>query len=305
MVTEVLLTGLIIRSQSGFFTVDTAQGRLICRLRGKLKQGPVRGDIASVGDRVWVSLQADGSGAIEKVEPRLRTLARTAPGPKGEYQQVLLANPDQLMVVFACAHPDPHLRMVDRFLVLAEKQRIPATIVANKADLVTRQHAEEIFGHYPALGYPVIYTSAHTGDGIEQLRGTLTGQISIFAGPSGVGKSSLLNALLPGLSLQAGEVNAITAKGSHTTVVRELFPLVGGGYLADSPGIRSLALWDTQPEELDGYFPELRDLVDQCQFNDCTHRTEPGCAVLQAVERGAVNTERYYSYIRMRFGGDD
>jgi ribosome biogenesis GTPase len=302
---ELILSGLIVRSQSGFFTVETPQGRVVCRLRGKLKRGPIHGDIAAVGDRVSVSLQTDGSGAIETVQPRQHALVRMAPMPKGEYQQVLLANPDQLLVVFACAQPDPHLRMLDRFLVVAEKQQVPAVIVANKLDRVGPAQAEALFGHYPALGYPVFYTSVKTGAGMDALRCQLAGKISAFAGPSGVGKSSLINAIQPGLSLQAGEVSASTFKGKHTTVVRELFPLAGGGYLADSPGIRSLALWDTQPEELDGYFPELRDLVTQCQFNDCTHRGEPGCAVLKAVDSGVVHPERYRSYIRLRYGEDD
>jgi ribosome biogenesis GTPase len=204
--------------------------------------------------------------------------------------------------VFACAHPAPHLRMLDRFLVVAEKQGIPAIIVANKIDLVGREKAEAIFGFYPPLGYPVVYTCARTGEGVEELRSRLAGKLSGVAGPSGVGKSSLLNAIQPGLGLAVREVSAAVHKGRHATNVRELFPLEDGGYVADTPGLRSLALWDTQPEELDGYFPEIAPLVAHCQFNDCTHRNEPGCAVRAAVETGAVRLERYDSYLRLRAG---
>jgi ribosome biogenesis GTPase len=297
-----LETGIIIRSQSGFFTVQTASGILTCRLRGRLKQGPRSGDIAAIGDRVQITRQPDGTGTIEAVEPRTRALVRLDPRPQGVYQQVLLANPDQAVFVFACAQPHPHLRMLDRFLVIAEKQGIPAIIVANKVDLVGQEQAERLFGFYPAIGYPVIYTCAKTGQGVAELREKLTGKVSALAGPSGVGKSSLLNAIQPGLGLAVREVSQAVNKGRHTTTVRELFPLDGGGYVADTPGLRSLALWDTTPEELDGYFPEIAPLVAHCQFSDCTHRVEPGCAVRAAVEAGQVRPERYESYLRLRAG---
>jgi ribosome biogenesis GTPase len=192
--------------------------------------------------------------------------------------------------------------MLDRFLVIAEKQEIPAVIVANKVDLVGQEAAEAIFDIYSELGYPIIYTSAKTGQGVEELRAVLTGKISALAGPSGVGKSSLLNAMQPGLGLEVDEVSQALNKGVHTTVVRQLFPLADGGYVADTPGWKSLALWDTEPEEIDGYFPELRELVPHCQFSDCTHTHEPGCAVLEAVEKGNVYQERYESYLRLRAG---
>jgi ribosome biogenesis GTPase len=294
--------GLIVRSQSGFFTVQTAGGALTCVLRGRLKQGPRLGDIAAVGDRVQVTRQADGTGTVESVEPRGRSLVRLDPRPQGVYQQVLLANPDQAVFVFACAHPRPHLRMLDRFLVIAEKQGLPAVIVANKVDLVGQEQAEELFGFYPAIGYPLIYACAKNGLGVDELRGRLTGKVSALAGPSGVGKSSLLNAVQPGLGLTVREVSEAINKGRHTTSVRELFPLAGGGYVADTPGLRSLALWDTEPEELDGYFPEIAPLVTACQFSDCMHKSEPGCAVRAAVEAGKVRPERYESYLRLRAG---
>jgi ribosome biogenesis GTPase len=296
--------GIIIRSQSGFFTVQTEGGILTCHLRGRLKQGKHIGDLAAVGDRVQVSSQLDGTGSIEVVEPRRSSLVRLDPRPQGVYQQVLLANPDQVVFVFACAQPAPHLRMLDRFLVIAEKQHLPALIVANKIDLVDKAKAEDLFGIYPCIGYPVLYTCARTGEGLEELLKHLVGKETALAGPSGVGKSSLLNTIQPGLGLAVREISEAFQKGRHTTTVRQLFPIQGGGYVADMPGLRSLALWDTDPEELDGYFPELTGLVQHCQFNDCTHNNEPGCAVRAAVEAGSVNPERYESYLKLRAGAE-
>jgi ribosome biogenesis GTPase len=307
---EQFLQGLIVKAQSGFFTVersprrhgDAAQGFIVSQLRGKLKQGKAKGDIAAIGDNVRVRMLPDGSGVIEEVEERKRAIVRLDPRPQGDYQQVLLANPDQAVFVFACAHPSPRLRMLDRFLVIAEKQNIPAVIVANKIDLV--KDPEQIFGLYEAIGYHVLYTSTKIPAGIEDLKSVLTGKISAFAGPSGAGKSSLLNAMQPGLGLAVNEVSKAMDKGKHTTVTRQLFPLEGGGYVADTPGWKSLALWDTEPEELDGYFPELRELVQYCQFSDCTHIHEPGCAVRSALEAGKIHPERYGSYLRLRAGQD-
>lgn len=300
MTNEQSIQGLIIKAQSGFFTVETSQGFVVCQLRGKLKQGRAKGDIAAIGDRVRVTLLTDGSGVIEEVEERKRAIIRLDPRPQGDYQQVLLANADQAVFVFACAHPSPRLRMLDRFLVIAEKQKIPVVIIANKIDLV--DDPGEIFGLYETIGYRVLYTSTKTGVGIEELKSILGGKISAFAGPSGAGKSSLLNAMQPGLGLAVNEISKVMDKGRHTTVTRQLFPLEGGGYIADTPGWKSLALWDTEPEELDGYFPELRELVQHCQFSDCTHSHEPGCAVRGALEEGKIHSERYESYLRLRSG---
>ncbi len=296
------LYGLIVCSQSGFYTVETPAGLLVCHLRGRLKRGPHLGDLLAVGDRVWVSPLATGRGMIEALEPRQRMLSRLAPTPRGEYQQIIVANPDQAIFTFACAQPEPRLGMLDRFLVIAEKQGIPAVIVANKIDLVSLEDAHNIFERYVPLGYPVIYTSVHQQEGICELKECLAGKLSVLAGPSGVGKSSLLNAVQPGLGLSVRRISQSTGKGRHTTVVRQLFPLAGGGYVADTPGLKALALWDIEPEELDGYFPELRDLVARCQFSNCTHMHEPGCAVRQAVSSGQVHPQRYQAYVRMRLG---
>jgi ribosome biogenesis GTPase len=288
-------TGLIVRAQSGFFTVQTAVGLVTCQLRGRLKQGKALGDIAAIGDRVTISQMTPETGMIEAIEERQHALIRLDPRPRGVYQQVILANLDQVIFVFACAQPTPRLRMLDRFLVIAEKQHIPAVIVANKIDLVEKKMAEDLFGHYPKLGYPNL--------GVEDLRQLLTGKISALAGPSGVGKSSLLNAVQTGLGLVVREISGYMKKGQHTTNFRQLIPLEAGGYVGDTPGLKSLALWDTEPEELDGYFPEIASLVSQCKFNDCTHKpTAIGCAVRKAVETGQVHPERYESYVRLRAG---
>lgn len=296
--------GLVVRSQAGFYTVhpegDAAREPVLCRLRGKLKRGPRRGDLVAVGDWVQFRRLPDGTGVIEAIEPRQRALSRMAPGPRGEYEQVIIANPDQVVFVFACANPQPKLRMLDRFLVVAEKQEIPAVIVANKVDLVPLAQAQALFERYAAIGYPLLYTSAVTGQGLADLKARLRQKISALAGPSGVGKSSLLNALQPGLGLAVSEVSRATGEGRHTTVVREMFPLEGGGYVADTPGLKAFSLWDVAPEELDAYFPEMRHLVAQCEFSDCTHLHEPGCAVRRAVEEGRIHPERYQSYVRLR-----
>jgi ribosome biogenesis GTPase len=276
-----------------------------CHLRGRLKKGRRLGDIVAVGDWVQISTHAAGMGMIEEIEPRQRLLSRMSPTPRGEYQQIIIANPDQAVFVFACAKPEPRPGMLDRFLVVVEKQSIPAVIVANKVDLVELNWAQALFSHYEALGYPLIFTSTKNGLGIPALAQALEGKLSVLAGPSGVGKSSLLNCVQPGLGLAVRSVSLATEKGRHTTVVRQLFKLDGGGYVADTPGLKAMALWDIRPEELDGYFPELRQLVASCQFSDCTHIHEPGCAVLSALAQGKIHPERYASYVRMRLGQEE
>jgi ribosome biogenesis GTPase len=301
-VSEATHTGLIVKAQSGFFTVETGLGLVVCQLRGKLKQGRALGDIAAIGDKVRTTVLPDGSGVIEEIEKRKRLIVRLDPRPQGDYQQILLANPDQAVFVFACAHPNPRLKMLDRYLVIAEKQNVPAVIVANKIDLV--DDPQKKLGLYESIGYRVLFTSTKLNVGLEELKGILAGKVSALAGPSGVGKSSLLNAIQPGLGLAVNEISHAVNKGKHTTVTRQMFPLEGGGYVADTPGWRSLALWDTEPEEIDGYFPELRELVQHCQFNDCTHTHEPGCAVRLALREGKIHPERYESYLRLRSGKD-
>ena len=297
------LSGLIVRAQSGFFDVETDQGVVVAQVRGRHRLSQQESDLLALGDRVRVQRHEDGTGTIEEIEERERVLSRRAPG--SEREQVLVANLDQAVFVFSCAEPEPNLRMLDRLLVVAEEQTIPAAICANKIDLVSSREAKRVFGIYDSIGYPVFYTSATKNKGIRHLSKALEGVISVFAGPSGAGKSTLLNAIQPGLGLRTGDVSQVTGKGLHTTVVPRLTKLKHGGYVADTPGVKAFALWDIEPEEIDGYFREIKPLVEHCAFNDCTHLHEPDCAVIEAAERGDISPERYDSYTRLRLGDLD
>jgi len=294
--------GLIVHAQSGFFEVETDIGRLTAELRGRLKQERLDTDVAALGDRVLVRDLGDGRGAIEEIEPRHSVLSRQA--PVGEREQVIVANPDQAVFVFACQDPELNPRMLDRLLVAAEREEISSIICLNKMDLAVGDDCHQSMVPYRAIGYEVHFVSAETGAGIDDLHAALVGKISVFAGPSGVGKTSLLNAIQPGLALRTGVIRQATRKGKHTTVSLKLVPLADGGYIADTPGMKAFALWDIEPEELDAYFPEIGQRVADCDFSDCSHLHEPGCAVLAAVESGQISPGRYDSYRRMRLGED-
>ncbi|MEA3341632.1 MAG: ribosome small subunit-dependent GTPase A, partial [Chloroflexota bacterium] len=307
------LDGLVIKAQSGFFTVHTDAGDFVCQVRGRLKQERRDTDLLATGDRVRISLLKDDKGMIEEIAERKRAMARLAPIARGrgsrrwsrdgylsEREQVIVANPDQVVIVFSCAEPAPSLRMLDRLLVGAEVQEIPVVVCANKIDLVSGEEAHALFDIYEEIGYPVLYTSAVAGDGVGALRDALRGKLSALVGPSGTGKTSLLNAMQPGLGLRVRDVSRTTSKGRHTTVVPQLLPLDVGGWVADTPGIRTLALFDVDPEDLDAYFPDIAPLVPHCRFSDCAHTVEPGCAVIQAVEEGKVSAHRHESYVRLR-----
>jgi ribosome biogenesis GTPase len=300
-------TGLVLRARSGFYTVATDEGDLIeARLRGKVKRERQTSDLAVIGDRVTVERLPDGSGAIASVEPRERRFSRRQPGPRGSWREdVMVANPDLVAVVFACDRPPPNPRLIDRFLVVGEYNEVPTLLVANKVDLVGTDAAVALFDPYSRIGYDVVYTSAKAGIGLEELRARLAGRLSIVTGPSGAGKSTLLNALQPGLQLITGEVSEVeSGKGKHTTTHAELHALAGddGGYVADTPGIRELGLWQIPPTELARCFPEFRPHLGRCAFNDCTHVHEPRCGLRAAVASGQVGEDRYDSYRRMLSG---
>jgi ribosome biogenesis GTPase len=302
---EIHVEGIVLRATAGFFEVDTAQGLWTCKLRGRLKKEKQRTDLCVVGDRVRVERADEGLGTLEEVLPRRRVLSRQHPA-QARREDVLVANLDQLFVVFAFGDPPLHPRMLDRFLVVAEHAGLDAVIVANKLDRETDEQ-RALFETYAKLGYPVLYTCAHRasdpGDGIGALRERIDGHVSAFAGASGVGKSSLLNAIDPELALKVGATSDHTTKGRHTTRVATLHR-VGNGYVADTPGIRELGLWELPEGQLDRCFVEMRPFLGQCSFRDCRHRTEPDCAIKRAVEAGAISAERYESYRRMLEGDE-
>jgi ribosome biogenesis GTPase len=297
-----VLAGTVLATVGGIYEVETEGGLVIeASLRGRLRQDKRTGDSVVVGDRVELRRQEDGSYTIETVRARTAELARRAPGRASRRAKVIVANVDQVFVVFAAAKPEPNTRMLDRFLVLVESNEIPAAVVVNKVELVSEEQLAATFSPYSAAGYDVVHTSVKTGAGIAELRSRLKDRESVLTGPSGVGKSSLLNTLQPGLGLRIGEVSAAVSKGRHTTVSARLIKLDFGGWVADTPGLRELGLWGIDTDRLQDFFPEFRNLSIDCRYaSSCTHTHEPGCSVRAAVANGEFSRARYESYVGMR-----
>ena len=311
--------GVVLSGTGGVWRVRRDDGSVVeASLRGRVKKanagrradGSLRRDTISsaadtlkltIGDRVLLEQDdVNNASAIAEILPRRSRLARRAPGG-GQGERIVAANVDQVVVVFAAANPEPHPRMLDRFLVIAEANDLASRIVINKVELVGGADvARERWRDYERAGYAVHYTSVKRREGLEALHDALAGQVSVLTGPSGVGKSSLLNAMFPGLDLRVGEISESVNKGRHTTVGGYLHPLPGGGYVADTPGLREVGMWALSPTELDQCFPELRPYLTQCRFADCRHSVEPGCAVRDAVARGDVSRARYESFIKLR-----
>jgi ribosome biogenesis GTPase len=293
-------SGTVLQFEGGIYDVELADGSIVrASLRGRLKLEQRTGDRVVAGDEVAVESHDDGSVTIEEVQPRSTELARRAPGRGARRAKDIVANVDQVVVVLAAATPDPRPTILDRFLLLAESSDLPALIVLNKTDLGDEEAARTLLAPYRAAGYATLTTSVKAERGIDAFRDALCGRKSVLTGPSGVGKSSLLNAVEPGLGLRIAAVAAI-GKGRHTTVTARLIPLQCGGHVADTPGLREVGLWDVDPRDLDRLYPEFEPWLDQCRFgSDCTHTHEPRCAVREAAENGAIARPRYDSYVSL------
>jgi ribosome biogenesis GTPase len=302
------MPGIVVRAFGKFFSVQLRDEprALLSTVKGTVRRERRRTDLVAVGDRVWVSDVGEGEGRIEAVEPRRRVLSRLARRTQ-DTEQIILANPDQALFLFAIRHPEPHLRMLDRFLILAESRGLPAMIGINKIDRDEGEPGEaeaaarRLFADYESF-YPVVYLSVREGRGMDELRERLAGKVTVVAGPSGAGKSSLLNRLDPDRERAVGEISDATGKGRHTTTAAELYRVGPKTFVADTPGIRALAISDVPLNELDDYFPEFRPLLGSCFYADCTHLHEPGCAVRAAVEAGEIPSARYESYASLRRG---
>jgi ribosome biogenesis GTPase len=289
------IPGRVLRVHGLACVVETEDGSLFrCAVRRLLKTlATDERNIVTTGDRVWIRPSLGGEGMIERVQPRHGLLTRASRGR----EHVLVANVDQVVIVMALVEPDLKPHLIDRYLVSAEQGGITPIVCLNKADLVDPAPFQSLVGLYSQLGIMTLFTSATDGRGIDRLRERLRGRQTVFAGQSGVGKSSLLNALQPGLELRVREVSDTNQKGRHTTTTAQLLRLDFGGWVVDTPGIRQFQLWKLLPEEVEGFFPELRPFVPLCAFPDCTHTHEERCGVKRAVRLGQITAQRYTSYL--------
>jgi ribosome biogenesis GTPase len=296
--------GVVLSGTGGVWRVHLGPNDIVeASMRGRLKKAREQSSDESttlklaVGDEVRVESGGHGEWTIAEILPRRSKLARRAPG--GAYgERILAANVDQVIVMFAAIKPEPHPRMLDRFLVIAEANELPVRIVVNKIELVDAKETAAKFAPYEHAGYPVHYVSVKGRVGLEPLHDALDGRVSVLTGPSGVGKSSLLNATFPGANLRVGEISESVQKGRHTTVGSVMLALPGasGGFVVDTPGLREVGLSAIPSDRLDVLFPEFRPHLDHCRFGDCKHMAEPGCGVRDAVGRGEIDRARYESY---------
>jgi len=301
-----LIRGRVIRVHGLASIVEADDGTTYrCAVRRLLKTlATDERNAVATGDIVWFRAAGTVSdlpeGMIEKVEPRHGVLTRES----RRREHVIVANVDQVAIVISLVQPDLKPHLIDRYLAAAEKGGLKPILCLNKADLADPVELQPLVGAYSQLGVTTILTSAMNGHGIDRLRESLRGRATVFSGQSGVGKSSLLNAVQPELALAVKTVSEVNQKGRHTTTYAQLIKLHFGGWVVDTPGVRQLALWDTRPEEVEGYFPEFRPFVALCAFPDCTHTHERGCAIKRAVTRQRISPRRYHSYLGM-YKGDE
>ncbi len=297
------------RTTGSWHLVRTEEGTLInCRLRGKMRtQGIRTTNPVAVGDRVELEVSAgEPDGAITRVLERDNYIIRRATKLSHE-SHIIAANIDQVALVATLAFPRTSTGFIDRFLVTAEAYHIPSIIIINKIDLYDDDLMEDlelVFRIYKHAGYPVLAVSAASGAGMDDLKAALSNRTSLFSGHSGVGKSTLINVLEPGLKLKVKEISAYHLKGQHATTFAGMFPLSEGGYIIDTPGIKEFGLTDFDRKEVAERFPEMRALMQDCRYNNCSHTHEPGCAVIRAVEAGEIAYSRYENYLRIYHGRD-
>lgn len=298
------MEGLVIRNTGSHYVVapDGGGPEVNCKIKGNFRIRGIRTtNPVAVGDHVSVGEPApDGTAYITAISPRRNYIIRRASNLSKECH-IIAANIDQAVLVATLAHPTTSTTFIDRFLATASAYDVPALLVINKADLLTEPEDRELLDAvaylYRSIGYGVVAVSARDGSGMDELRRHLSGRTSLLSGNSGVGKTTLINALVPGLDLRTGEISAVHDQGMHTTTFSELFELPGGGAIIDTPGVRGFGTIDFDKYQVAHYFPELFELSKDCRFGNCTHTHEPGCAVLQALEEGRVAQSRYTSYL--------
>jgi len=303
------MQGLVIKSTGSWYTVlGDDQKRYDCRIKGKFRmKGLVSTNPVAVGDIVNFEIEPEQETAvISKVHQRRNYIIRKSINLSKQVQ-IIATNLDQACLVVTLASPRTSLGFIDRFLVTAEAYRIPAVLIFNKLDLFSEEGLEILDNYmslYEGIGYKCLAVSAINGTNLDQLEVLLKDKTTLFSGHSGVGKSSLINKIIPGKELRTGEISDWSDTGKHTTTFAEMFELPFGGKLIDTPGIRELGITDIEPHELGHFFPEMRALMNQCKFNNCVHINEPGCAVLRALENGDLEPTRYDSYQSIYFGND-
>lgn len=303
------MQGLVIKSTGSWYQVHGEDGRdYDCRIKGKFRiKGIQTTNPVAVGDQVDFEMEPNSeNGVIYKLHPRKNYIIRKSIN-LSKQAQIIAANLDQAYLVVTLASPRTSLGFIDRFLVTAEAYRIPSVLIFNKLDLYNDDGLEVLAEYkniYENLGYPCYEVSALEGTNIPLIEDTLKDKTTLFSGHSGVGKSSLINVLLPGRSIKTGEISESSDKGQHTTTFAEMHTLPFGGYLIDTPGIRELGIYDIKPEELGHYFREMRDTMHECKFHNCRHINEPGCAVLKGVEAGTIESSRYESYLSIFHGNE-
>jgi ribosome biogenesis GTPase len=294
--------GTVLKSTGNEYTVRTADGsQVMCKLRGQFRLRGIKStNPIAVGDHVlFLPDSGQGYGSITEIEPRKNFISRKSIN-LSKITHVLAANIDRLFLIVCPCRPRTPIGFIDRFLTAAEAFRIDSTLVFNKTDLydeTNRQEAARLQEIYRKIGYRCLSVSAVTGEGLEELKNCMKGKVSLMGGQSGVGKSTLINAISPGLQLKTSPISDSYEKGKHTTTFAEMFPLAFGGDIIDTPGIKEFGLIQYEKEEVGHYFPEMLALLDQCRFSNCTHTHEPGCAVKEAVERGDIAPSRYRNYI--------